>query len=280
MVSGIKGKEYKPKQSRLVLFMKNLDLCPVDSWKTSEVIELLLQLINRKGFYSETLEWISIIGIQICGTLSNIKNQNISSRFLSKCNILMTSYPNTVDMQKIVIHILNYNYNIVPKSQIPIKKDKMADIIIDIYGDINESFTSDQSNHYTYTPKMIEQWIIGLSYYQDDKFSHVRLFSNINSSCFVLFTCLQGFFYELSRIFGDRLMSTQHVFQFYEIIQKNLHHFNLTYNDQDTYFIQMSAKSSKLEFIEAAQWKDLIVRNLPICSKFFHFFFMSKLKAY
>lgn len=32
VVSGIRGKEYKPKQSRLVLFMKNIDLCPLDSW--------------------------------------------------------------------------------------------------------------------------------------------------------------------------------------------------------------------------------------------------------
>lgn len=32
VVSGIRGKEYKPKQSRLVLFMKNIDLCPVDNW--------------------------------------------------------------------------------------------------------------------------------------------------------------------------------------------------------------------------------------------------------
>ena len=74
-------------------------------------------------------------------------------------------------------------------------------------------------------------------------------------------------------------MSTQHVFQFYEIIQKNLHHFDITYNDQETFIIQMSAKSSKLEFIEPAQWKELIIRNLPICSKlnnFLHFFFISK----
>lgn len=32
VVSGIRGKEYKPKQTRLVLFMKNIDLCPIDSW--------------------------------------------------------------------------------------------------------------------------------------------------------------------------------------------------------------------------------------------------------
>lgn len=181
MVSGIKGKEFKPKQTRLVLFMKNLDLCPVDFWKTSEVIELLLQIINRKGFYSKTLEWISIVGIQICGTLSNIRNQNISSRFLSKCNLLMTSYPNKYDMQKIVIHILNYIYNILPKNQVPMKKEKMADVIIDIYEAINESFSSDQSNHYNFTPKMIEQWIVGLSYYQDDKFSIVSFYKDINA---------------------------------------------------------------------------------------------------
>jgi dynein heavy chain 2 len=175
VVSGIKGKEYKPKQSRLVLFLKNIDLCPIDSYGSSEVVELLLQIINRNGFYSDGLEWVSVSGLQICGTLSDLNKQNLSPRFLSKSNILLTSYPNENDMQKIIINFLNKIYN--TKLKISVKKDKMAEIIIGAYQEIREKFTPDSSNHYRFTPKMIEKWIMGLSYYPDEYFSYVW-FSN------------------------------------------------------------------------------------------------------
>lgn len=51
-----------------------------------------MQLINRNGFYSETLEWISITGLQICGSMSNITKQNLSSRFLAKAKYLIMGY--------------------------------------------------------------------------------------------------------------------------------------------------------------------------------------------
>lgn len=56
----------------------------MDSWGTSEILELLLQIIQRKGFYAtDTLEWISLTGIQICGSISDSSNQNISPRFVA-----------------------------------------------------------------------------------------------------------------------------------------------------------------------------------------------------
>lgn len=45
-ISGVKGKEFKPKQTRLVLYFKNLDFCPTDKYGTSEIIEFLLQVIR------------------------------------------------------------------------------------------------------------------------------------------------------------------------------------------------------------------------------------------
>lgn len=52
----------------------------------------IFQLINRNGFYSETLEWISITGLQICGSLNNITKQNLSFRLLAKAKYLLMGY--------------------------------------------------------------------------------------------------------------------------------------------------------------------------------------------
>lgn len=162
-ISGIRGKEYKPKLSRLVLFMKNIDLCAIDSWGTSEIIELLLQMINRNGFYGENLEWISITGLQVCGTLTDLSKQNLSPRFLSICNLILTSNPNESDMQNIIVSFLDFTYIKFNLNSVPMKKEKMAEIIFDSFKEIKQKFTSDMSNHYKFTPKMIERWIVGLS---------------------------------------------------------------------------------------------------------------------
>lgn len=108
IVSGVRGREYKAKQTRLVMYLKNLDLCFLDAWGCSEIVELLLQLVQRQGFYNDNssnsglnavkntvttnsasntsnnnsnnksknnnnnskLEWINVSGLQICGSIS------------------------------------------------------------------------------------------------------------------------------------------------------------------------------------------------------------------
>lgn len=247
VVSGIRGKEYKPKLSRLVLFMKNIDLCPIDSWGTSEVIELLLQIINRSGFYGDNLEWVSISGLQVCGTLTDFNKQNLSPRFLSKCNIVMTSSPNGSDMQNIIVSFLNFTYSKFKNNSIPMQKDKMAEIILDSFNEIKQKFTPDMSNHYKFTPKMIEQWIIGMSFYPSEQFAF-------------------GFFYEFSKIFGDRLMSFDHVLMFNETVRSQVKYFNVKFDENETFFIQTSAKSSQLMMIDSHAWKDTIEKNFPICN--------------
>lgn len=248
VISGIRGKEYKPKSSaRLVLFMKNIDLCPIDSWGTSEIIELLLQIINRNGFYGENLEWISISGLQVCGTLTDLNKQNLSPRFLSICNLLLTSDPNENDMQNIIVSFLDFTYSKFKDNSIPMKKEKMAEIIVDSFNEIKQRFTSDMSNHYKFTPKMIERWIVGLSFYPIEYFA-------------------SGFFYEFSKIFGDRLMTLEHLMIFKDIIRNNAKYFNTLFDENETFFVQTSGKSFQLQMIDSNNWKDLIEKNLPICN--------------
>lgn len=246
VVSGIRGKEYKPKMTRLVLFLKNVDLCPVDVYGTIEVIELLLQIINRHGFFSDTLEWISVSGLQICGTLSDVRKQNLSPRFMAKCNVLLTSYANEQEMQCIVGNFLTFLYGKFQK-KLELKKDKLAEIIIDIYREINEKFTSDVSHHYSFTPNMIEQWIIGMSYYPEQNFA-------------------LGFFYECSKIFGERLISMEHSMMFNDILSNKLKYFDVNWDVDEIFFIQTSAKSLDCQLLGSEQWREIIEKTLPICN--------------
>lgn len=74
----------------MLLFLKNLDLCYTDEWGTCEVIELILQLIYRNGFYSDTLEWISVTGLQICCSMSSVPKQHMSPRYLAIAQTFVT----------------------------------------------------------------------------------------------------------------------------------------------------------------------------------------------
>ncbi|KNC24933.1 hypothetical protein FF38_05651 [Lucilia cuprina] len=110
-VSGVRGREFKAKQTRLVMYLKNLDLCYLDAWGCSEIVELLLQLVQRQGFYNDNssnsglnavknstsggdsnkgkgnnttnnsskLEWINVSGLQICGSISQSTTQTTTA---------------------------------------------------------------------------------------------------------------------------------------------------------------------------------------------------------
>lgn len=67
-------------------------------------------------------------------------------------------------------------------------------------------------------------------------------------------------------------MSTAHIHSFLDILRQKANYFGTNYSDSDTFFISTSAKTSNLQYFDAVQWKDLIQRNLPICSKYLFFF--------
>lgn len=83
MISGVRGREYRPKFNKTVLFFKNIDLCTTDTYGTCEIMELVMQLIRRSGFYTESLEWISVTGLTIGCSMLDIDRHTFSPRFLS-----------------------------------------------------------------------------------------------------------------------------------------------------------------------------------------------------
>lgn len=112
VISGIRGREYKPKLTKLILYLKNINLCYIDNYGTSEVVELLLQLIHRKGFYAtDTLEWISVNDTQIGCSLTNDTKAILSPRFMAIVQLLVMDYPKEEDMHAIIKSQLKHVYN-------------------------------------------------------------------------------------------------------------------------------------------------------------------------
>lgn len=242
VISGFKGKEYKPRKSRLILMMKNIDLCPVDSWGTSDVIELLIQLISRHGFYDDNLEWTSVEGLQICATISDFRQHRISSRFLMKNVIIHVSEPTQNDMQHIIGNFVHNSVKLTGQ----ISENKLAEMMLNCYNDVAYSFSPEKCFHYQFSPKMIELWIAGISNYSRDDF-------------------MLGFMHEFARTFGDRLCHEDDMQTFNDIIRRRLKTPNIEYDDSSTYFVSSTEKQANLLLYNHEQWLSLVEKHIHNC---------------
>ncbi|XP_001847712.2 cytoplasmic dynein 2 heavy chain 1 [Culex quinquefasciatus] len=246
VLTTVKGKEYRPKFSRIVLYFKNIDLCSIDSWGTCEVVELLLQIINRSGFYSDTLEWISVSGIQICASLSDLSKVQISPRFLSISHLVRIGYPNQTDMESIVKSMILPIYNQLGKTPIKLKLNDLVRAIMNIYFEIQSRFNRSEVLHYRFTPKMIERWISGILHYPEENFS-------------------QALRYECNRIFRDRLVTDDDRQAFDEIVRDNFR--MLLESDSSAVFVAKEGqKNSELQLVDREYLKQMVNQTIEMCN--------------
>ncbi|XP_021709178.1 cytoplasmic dynein 2 heavy chain 1 [Aedes aegypti] len=245
VITTVKGKEYRPKFSRIILYFKNIDLCCVDSWGTCEVVELLLQLINRNGFYSDSLEWISVSGIQICASISNLTKSQVSPRFLSICHLIQIGYPSNSDMESIMKSMILPIYNQLGRS-IKLKLNDLARAIMNVYFEIQAQFNRGATVHYRFTPKMIERWVSGVLYYPEEHFS-------------------QAVRYECDRIFRDRLVTDDDRQAFDEIVRNNFR--TLFDMDSKSVFIPKEGQQiSELQLVDKQYLLDTVNQVISLCN--------------
>uniref|UniRef100_A0A1B0CJW6 Cytoplasmic dynein 2 heavy chain 1 n=1 Tax=Lutzomyia longipalpis TaxID=7200 RepID=A0A1B0CJW6_LUTLO len=244
VISGIRGREYKPKYNRIVIYFRNIHLVPVDEWGTSEVVELLLQLIQRNGFYADTLEWISVTGLQICGSFSSTFKSSLSPRFLSVTRFLVMDYPSERDMSLIVENQFSPIFSRFKTSRI--RMEKIAEAIIAIYQEIKTSFTADQNNHYVFTPKMITKLLLNLSCYPVDNLP-------------------EALHYEACRMLRDRLTSSEETTQFDEIFSSATRQF-YSPESNSVFFIPSSTKTTQMQKIPAEEFLDNVKRSIAVCN--------------
>ncbi|GAB0096653.1 Cytoplasmic dynein 2 heavy chain 1 [Sergentomyia squamirostris] len=241
VISGIRGREYKPKYNRIVAYFRNIHLVPTDEWGSSEVIELLLQLIHRSGFYADTLEWISVTGLQICGSFSSTFKSSLSQRFLSVTRYLVIDYPSEKDMSLIVENQFAPIFARFKASRL--RMEKLSEVIIGIYQEVKTSFTADQRSHYVFTPKMITKLLMNLSCYPADNLP-------------------EAFHYAACRMLRDRLSTEEEVVQFDEIFLSATRQFYSPSTKQN--FFIPSSKSIQMQAIPVEEFQDRVQRSIGV----------------
>lgn len=245
VVSGNRGREYRPKFSNTVLYFKNIDLCPVDQYGTSEVVELILEMIQRKGFYSETLEWITVTGLKICSSMSETPKQTLSPRFLDLVQNIHTEYPNDDELNMIVKYQLTPVYNRFQRHLGKVYIDQIVEMLIRIYSEVKKEFTRDIRNHYIFTPKMLTSLIDGLMHYPEDRFQ-------------------QALWTEAIATFRFRLTSMQQKQRFNEILVTNCTRI-FDIDNAPYFFAPIGPANSASRYVLENEWVDTLQRSISIC---------------
>ncbi|XP_064546805.1 cytoplasmic dynein 2 heavy chain 1 [Drosophila montana] len=254
-VSGVRGREYRPKQSRLLLFMKNLDLCQLDDWGACEIVELLLQLVQRGGFYADNLEWISVSGLQICASISG-NLLKISPRYLAINQYVRVARPSPSDMLAIVqcrLEPLLHTHFRATSSGSSINLQHVSECLMECFEKLQAAFTAStgqqqqqqQQLHYQFSPKCIMKLIAGLVYYPSTDFN-------------------EALYCELLGMFRDRLASEEHVQQFETILKQTMRKY---FGKEKIYFVPKSPKSKgQLHGLTHDEWLEEVQRQITICN--------------
>lgn len=244
-VSGIKGREYKPKQFRLILFFRNLDLCDIDSWGTSDVVELLLSLLEKQGFYNESLEWITVSGIHICASISEslLTTKKLSPRFMCRVGHLRIKHPSDSDMEIVLTNSLQ-------PILVKFKKSYTTDVVESLtafFRKVQESFMGKgESSHYHFTPKTLIKLINGLYNYPEDNFNEALL-------------C------EITSIFKDRLANQEDITIYNDIFRETMRRF-LWVEKEKIFFIPKQSNIESFEALGLEDLQDRVQRTIAVCN--------------
>ncbi|XP_017051507.2 cytoplasmic dynein 2 heavy chain 1 [Drosophila ficusphila] len=250
-VSGVKGREYRPKQARLVLFMKNLDLCQQDSWGACEVVELLLQLAQRGGFYAENLEWIGVSGLQICASISGNPGK-IAPRYFAINQFLRVSRPSSQDMLEIVQRRLEpllaeHFRGSTIRGGSGVNLQHVSESLMECFEKLQATFTATggRQAHYQFSPKCIMKLLDALAFYPASDFN-------------------EALYCELLGMFRDRLISEEHVQQFEAILKQTMRKY---YGKEKAFFVPKSPKSKgQLHCLTHDEWLEEVQRQVAICN--------------
>lgn len=208
VLSGPRGKEHH--RRRAIVFLKNMNLLRVDCYGTSDVVELLLEIVYRSGFYATaTADWIGVTGLQLCGSLTldpaamSATRQGfnkLSPRFINLCRYLIVAQPQATDLQMIItlqLKCLSFvNWKIRPQS--------IAGTILGVFNELRERLLSPtHKQQYEFSPKLMSRTIAYLQRYHEDNL-------------------LEAVAFELTQIFRNRLSTADDVKTFDEILSNNL----------------------------------------------------------
>ena len=235
------GRVFRPRESeRLVLFLKDINLPKPDEYNTCMLIEFLNQLITCHGFYDDSLEFIGLERVQIVASMnpaSTVGRHPLSTRFTANVHIGYIGRPHQDELTAVYTAILQHtvqeNKLLVPtgKWQERSTLRKLARTMIDIYLEVQSSFSVDDHRHYLLTTRHITRWVRGLLRYD-----------TMNEEL------LDVVAYEAFRVFQDRLVDEDDESKFAQNLQHVMRKdWSYKVDFSSTYFVPTERRSEDEE---------------------------------
>lgn len=160
----VSGKTLKPKDcTRLVVFIKDLNLPRPDKYQTTEVVSLIQQILTHGGFYDENLEFVTVDKkIQIVATLNPIISfgrYKLSTRCTANMRLLAIDSPAKKELGKIYHSMLKTSsaeQSTMQKSSFAPSAEtlkKCAVFLTEVYEFVVKTYLPQKCVLYTFTPK-------------------------------------------------------------------------------------------------------------------------------
>mmetsp|Transcript_33539 Transcript_33539/g.74227 ORF Transcript_33539/g.74227 Transcript_33539/m.74227 type:complete len:2007 (+) Transcript_33539:3-6023(+) len=176
-----------PDNSRIILYLKDINLPRPDKYNTAQLVAFLQQLLTHNGYYDENLEFIHIERIQIIASMnpaSTVGRHALSTRFTARARIMYMSYPEKESLMTIYTQMAQKCL-----SGGSVSPQNLARAMLDVYTQVYDAFTVNDYPHYQFTPRDVTHWVKGLTRYAVDGLN-----------------MMEAVAYEGNRIFRDRLV--------------------------------------------------------------------------
>jgi dynein heavy chain 2 len=167
-VSANTGRVYKPKDcERLILYMKDINLPRPDKYGTSQLLAFVQQLLTYGGYYDAALEWVGLENIQIVASMTPANTAGrhaVSTRLTSIMRIANVGYPSERELVSIVGAYLPpvLNHCVTENAVSGDSAARAAATMVKVYEDVRAQFKPDEHAHYTFTPRYLTRWVLGL----------------------------------------------------------------------------------------------------------------------
>ncbi|XP_034239710.1 cytoplasmic dynein 2 heavy chain 1 [Thrips palmi] len=200
IISSNTGRVYRPRNAeRLILYFKDINLAKPDKWGSSMLIAFLQQLITYRGFYDSDLEWVGLERVQIVGSMTGGIGRNVlSSRFTSIVHVHAVGLPEADELKSIYNVFMKAVFKLsMPTHPVWSSTNKVATLvntIVRIYTEVCSTFTPMQQNHYSFTPRDLTHWCMGLLRY------------DLQPTDSSVVPVLKATLHEAMRIFYDKLV--------------------------------------------------------------------------
>jgi dynein heavy chain 1 len=195
-----KGLTLAPKllETWIVVFCDEINLPSPDKYGTQNIISLIRQLVEYKGFWRSDRSWINVERIQFVGACNPSTDPGrypLDARFLRNCGVVFFDYPCSEALGTIYGTFIRALFKSFPNLRA--YSDLVSLSMIEFYEQIRLMFKSDEQIHYIYSPRELTRWIRGLH----EILTHLEIVS--------LDDFVRAWAHEGLRIFQDRLVTIE-----------------------------------------------------------------------